>query len=365
MTHQRRGPKDKPGKRRRIAAGVDTHGHTHHAAVVLLNGTRLADAEFPTTADGYAKLLAWLQSFGRLHAVGVEGTGSYGAGLARHLNAAAVRVVEVNRPDRHQRRRKGKSDPLDAYAAADAVLAGRAKATPKLGTGIAEAIRALHTTRAGAVKARTAAMNQLRAQLITAPTDLRDRLRGLSPTQLITTCARLRPTGDPADPAVAVRFALRALARRHQCLGTEIADLQTQLHPLVERACPPLLARPGIGYETAAQLLITIGDNPDRISSEAAFAALCGVAPIPASSGVTHRHRLSRGGDRQANRALHLIACNRLGHHPDTRAYRDRRAREQLSTKDILRCLKRYLAREVYRTITNANTTDHQPNTTA
>lgn len=346
----------KKPRKRRIAGGVDTHGDTHHAAVVRLNGTRVADAEFPATAAGYVLLLGWLRSFGRLVAVGVEGTGAYGAGLARHLTAEGVRVVEVNRPDRRQRRTKGKSDPLDAYAAADAVLSERATATPKLGTGIVEAIRALHTTRAGAVKARTAAINELRALLITAPAELRDRMRGLTAVALVAACARLRPTGDHTEPHVAVRLALRSLARRHQTLTAEIADLDTQLRPLVERACPELLAIHGVGYETAAQLLITAGDNPDRITSEASFAALCGVAPIPASSGKTNRHRLSRGGDRQANRALHMIACTRLATDPQTRAYRDRRAREQLSPKDILRCLKRYLARQVYKALTSTNT---------
>jgi len=348
--------KVKKPKKRRIVGGVDTHGDTHHAAVVLLNGTRVADAEFAATAAGYALLLAWLRSFGRLFAVGVDGSGAYGAGLARHLAAEGVRVVEVNRPDRRQRRIKGKSDPLDAYAAADAVLSERATVTPKLGTGIIEAIRALHTTRAGAVKARTAAMNELRALLVTAPADLRDRMRGLTPVALVAACARLRPTGDTADPQVAVRAAIRSLARRHQALTGEIADLDVQLRPLVERACPQLLAIHGVGYETAAQLLVTAGDNPDRISSEASFAALCGVAPIPASSGKTRRHRLSRGGDRQANRALHMIACTRLATDTRTRAYRDRRAREQLSPKDILRCLKRYLARQVYKALTSTNT---------
>ena len=200
-------------------------------------------------------------------------------------------MFEVNRPDRRQRRAKGKSDALDAYAAADAVLSGRACATPKLGTGIVEAIRAPHTTRAGAVKARTAAMNELRSLLVTAPAEVRDGLRGLAPVALVRACARLRPTGDTADPQVAVRAALRALARRHEALTGEIADLDAQLRPLVERACPALIAIHGVGYETAAQLLVTAGDNPDRIGSEAAFAALCGVAPIPASSGKTRRHR--------------------------------------------------------------------------
>jgi transposase len=230
----------KKPKKRRIVGGVDTHGDTHHAAVVLLNGTRVADAEFPATAAGYVMLLAWLVSFGRLFAVGVEGTGGYGAGLARHLAAQGMRVVEVNRPDRRQRRTKGKSDPLDAYAAAEAVLSERATSTPKLGTGIVESIRALHTTRAGAVKARTAAMNELRALLVTAPAELRDKLRGLAAGALVTACARLRPTGDVADPQVGVRAALRSLARRHQTLSGEIADLDDALGPLVDRGLPTI-----------------------------------------------------------------------------------------------------------------------------
>lgn len=347
-----------------MVGGVDTHAETHHAAVLLMNGGRVADAQFPATVAGYAQLLVWLRGFGRVHAVGVEGTGAYGAGLARHLHEAGVRVVEVNRPDRRARRLRGKSDPLDAYAAADAVLAGRATAVPKLGTGMVEAIRALHGTRAGAVKARTATINALRAQLITAPAALREALGELDPAALITACARLRPTpGALADPTQAVKHALRSLARRYQTLTAEILDLDTQLRPLIVQACPALVARPGVGYETAAQLLITAGDNPDRIGTEVAFAALCGVAPVPASSGKTHRHRLSRGGDRQANRALHTIAITRLRHCPRTRAYLARRTQHGLSKQDIIRCLKRYIAREIYKTLTSTNTpqNDLQP----
>jgi transposase len=350
-------------KRRRIVGGVDTHADTHHAAVQLMNGARLADAEFPATAAGYAQLSEWLHGFGRVHAVGVEGTGSYGAGLTRHLQAIGVRVVEVSRPDRRQRRLVGKSDPLDAYAAAQAVLAGRASAQPKLGTGIVEGIRALHLARAGAVKARTAAGNELRALLVTAPAELRDQLRQLGLGALVQTCTRLRPTADLANPAHAVKYALRSVARRHRALTEQISELDSQLRPLLTQACPQLLALRGVGPETAAQLLATLGDNPDRIGSEAAFAALCGVAPIPASSGKTRKHRLSRGADQQANRALHMITITRLRSCPRTRAYATRRTTEGLSKKDIIRCLKRYLAREIYKTLTNTNPTtkDLQP----
>lgn len=342
----------KKPKKRRITGGVDTHSGAHHAAVVLMNGRRLADAEFPATAAGYAELLAWMRSFGRLHAVGVEGTGSYGAGLARHLRGEDVRVVEVNRPDRRQRRAKGKSDPLDAYAAAEAVLAGRATTVPKAGDGIVESIRALHLVRTGAIKARTACVNELKALIVTAPAELREQLPARSAAKLAEACARLRPAADLTDPAQGVKAALRRLAARHHTLTTEITDADAQLAVLVKQARPDLLAIRGVGVETAAQLLATCGDNPDRLHSEAAFASLCGVSPVPASSGKTKRHRLNRGGDRQANRALYMIVITRMGHDADTRAYVQRRTTEGLSTQEIIRCLKRYVARELHKILT-------------
>lgn len=338
---------------RRIVGGVDTHRDTHHAAVELMNGGRVADAEFPATAAGYAQLLAWMRSFGRLHAVGVEGTGSYGAGLTRYLGSAGVRVIEVSRPDRRQRRAKGKSDPLDAYAAADAVLAGRATALPKGSSGAAESLRALHCARAGAVKARTAAMNELKALLVTAPAALREQLAGLGAVRLAGACARLRPGADARDPLAGTKLALRSLARRWQDLTAEIASLDSEITDLVTCIRPDLPAIRGVGPEIAAQLLITCGDNPDRLRSEAAFAALCGVSPIPASSGKTRRHRLSRGGDRQANLALHFITLTRLASCRRTRAYADRRTAEGLSKRETIRCLKRYIARELFKALTS------------
>jgi transposase len=346
----------KKPKKRRITGGVDTHKDTHHAAVVLMNGRRLADREFPTTAAGHADLLEWMRSFGRLHAVGVEGTGSYGAGLARHLANEQVKVVEVNRPDRRQRRTKGKSDPLDAYAAADAVLAGRATTVPKAGDGIIESIRALHLVRTGAIKSRTACVNEMKALVITAPAELREQLPARSAAKLAQACTRLRPLGDLADPAQGVKAALRTLARRYNALTTEITDADAQLAVLVKQARPDLLAIRGVGVETAAQLLATCGDNPDRLPSEAAFASLCGVSPVPASSGKTRRHRLNRGGDRQANRALYMIIITRMRHDTDTRAYLQRRTTEGLSKKEIIRCLKRYVARELYKILTSPKT---------
>jgi transposase len=230
-----------------VTGGVDTHGQTHHAAVIDQVGRHLADREFPTTPAGYRALTRWLSDHGQLERVGVEGTGAYGAALARQLHAQGVTVVEVDRPDRKARRAKGKSDPLDAYAAARAALSGTATGTPKQRDGQVEAIRTLRVARRGAVKARTQAMNQLKALLLTGPAELREHLRGLSPTVLINTCARLRPGADLADPEQAGKTALRRLARRHQHLSEEIREADTDLAELVTAAGPRLLALQGVG----------------------------------------------------------------------------------------------------------------------
>jgi hypothetical protein len=333
---------------REVIGGVDTHGRTHHAAVIDTIGRHLADQEFPATAAGYQELADWLDSQGELIAVGVEGTGAYGAELARVLAEREVLVVDVDRPDRKTRRMKGKSDPIDAYAAATAVASGRASGSPKTRTGTVEAIRALQVARRSAVKARTQAMNQIRGLLVTAPAVLREQVDGLPRAELVAVLARLRPGTDLARPLHAAKAALRALARRHRLLDAEIADLDGQLAPLVSQAAPALLDLTGVGVQTAGQLLTTAGDNPQRMGSEAAFARLAGVAPIPASSGRTHRHRLNRGGDRAANHALHMIVVVRMRHDPRTRAYVARRTAEGLSTKEIMRCLKRFVAREVF-----------------
>jgi transposase len=346
---------------RELVGGVDTHGRTHHAAVIDAHlGRHLADREFAATTAGYRELAAWMSAHGRILAVGVEGTGAYGAGLARHLAEAGLTVVEVDRPDRKTRRAKGKSDPIDAYAAASAVAAGRAEGSPKTRTGTVEAIRALRVARSSAVKARTQAINQIRNLLVTSPGALREQLAGLPRAKLIPALARLRPGTDPAIPLGATKAALRHLARRHQNLDQEIAELDAQILPLVRAANPVLLEIFGLGPETAGQLLTTAGDNPERLHSEAAFAHLCGVAPKPASSGRTQRHRLNRGGDRQANAALYHAAIVAMCHHQPTRDYIARRTAEGLSTLEIIRCLKRYIAREIYHTLTS-----HQPAPTA
>ncbi|MFE0808816.1 IS110 family transposase [Streptomyces sp. NPDC058848] len=339
-----------------VIGGIDTHTDIHQAAVIDSVGRHLDTQPFETNSAGYEQLLAWLHAQGEVIAVGMEGTGAYGAELARFLTASGITVVEVDRPDRKARRAQGKSDPIDAYAAATAVLSGRASGTPKSRDGIVEAIRALRVVRKSAVKARTQTINQIRALMVTAPSALRDKLRGLPTGLLIDTLARIRPTGDLADPACAAKTALRRLARRHQALQQEIKEADTDLAPLVRRAAPSLVALPGVGTETAGQLLITAGDNPDRLRSEASFAHLCAAAPVPASSGRTNRHRINRGGDRHANSALYTIVLVRMQYDQRTRDYVARRKAEGMSTKDIMRCLKRFVAREVCRHLTSTST---------
>lgn len=351
-----------PEPDRQVIGGVDTHGRTHHAAVIDGLGRHLADHEFPATTAGYRRLHAFLTSYGELTAVGVEGTGAYGAELARHLADAGVTVIEVDRPDRRTRRTKGKSDPIDAYAAATAVASGRATGSPKTRTGTVEAIRMLRIARRSAVKARTQAINQIRGLLITAPASLREQVADLPKSQLVAHLARLRPGDDLANPLAAAKSALRRLARRHQLLDEEITELDAQIAPLVRQAAPRLLDLFGAGPETAGQLLVSAGQNPERMRSEAAFAHLTGTAPLPASSGRTHRHRLNRGGDRAANNALHTIVLVRMRYDPRTRTYVQRRTREGLSKKDIIRCLKRFVAREVYHALIadSSTPTDHE-----
>jgi transposase len=310
-------------------------------------GGLLGVQEFPATAAGYAGLLSWLGGFGTVALVGIEGTGSYGAGLARHMAAAGIRVVEVDRSDRQDRRRQGKSDPLDAVSAARAAQSGRSAGAPKGRDGAVEAIRALMVAKRSARHERTQAINQARALIVTGPDDLRTRFARLSPAALVTAIAALRPR--PGDvPGYATRITLRELGRRVQFLDAQIERLDELIVPLVTARAPGLLALHGVGPDTAALLLIAAGDHPQRLRSEAAWAHLCAVAPIPASSGKVRRHRLNRGGDREANHALWRIVITRMSSHPATRAYVARRTKEGLSKKEIIRCLKRYVAREVY-----------------
>lgn len=345
-----------------VTGGVDTHKDTHTAAALDSLGRVLDTHTFPATIAGYSALFTWLAGWGDIAVVGVEGTSSYGAGLSRYLTTQGVTVVEVNQPDRHTRRRKGKTDSQDAINAANAVLSGRAEATPKTGDGPATAITALRAALTSAVKSRTAALNQLKSLLVTAPAPLRESLTGLTDNTLTTTCARFRPGTDRANPTTATKTALRRLARRIQHLTTEINDATTDLKTLTRQVLPTTTAVFGVGPDTAAQLLATAGDNPDRITTEARFAHLCGTAPINASSGHTDRHRLNRGGDRHANAALHRIVIVRLRHCPRTRAYVQRRTTDGLPKRHIIRCLKRYVAREIHRAlITDLTTPTNTP----
>jgi transposase len=277
----------------------------------------------------------------------VEGTGCYGAALARFLVAQGQVVLEVNRPDRSARRRRGKSDPLDAEAAARAVQAGEVTAVPKAGDATVEMIRSLRVARATAVKARTQAINALKALLVTAPGELREQLRGRPTAMLVREAAALDP-GPLDTPTAAAKLALRCLACRYQALHTEVATLDTELDRLVAKAAPGLVALFGVGPHSAGALLVAAGDNPQRLRSDACFAMLCGSSPIQASSGKTRRHRLNRGGDRQANAALYRIVVVRLRWHQPTKDYMARRLTEGKSKKEVIRCLKRYVAREVF-----------------
>ncbi len=335
-----------------VVGGVDCHSRVHHAVVLDQTGRRLGDRAFPAAAAGYAELLGWLRGFGTVAVVGVESTGSYGAALTRSLLEAGVRVVEVNQPHAHLRRRRGKTDAVDAEAAARKVLSGEATAIPKDMSGAVEAIRQIRLARRSAVSARTSALCQLGDLIVTAPAALRAQLPRKSLRGQASICTRLRPNRrELTDPVQAAKLALRSLARRIVALDAEIAQLDEHLGHLVRAVAPRTIALLGIGPQHAGQLLVTAGQNITRLRGEGAFAHLCGVDPIPASSGKTSRHRLNPGGDRDANSALHLIAIVRLRYCERTQAYAARRTAEGRSKREIVRCLKRYIAREVYRTL--------------
>jgi transposase len=344
--------------RSHITGGVDTHKDTHAAAALDSIGRTLGSETFPATPTGYASLLQWLRSFGAVERVGVEGTGSYGAGLTRYLTTEGVPVVEVNRPNRQTRRRNGKSDPADAEAAARATLAGQAIGLPKSQDGMVEAIRILRLERKSAIQARTQAANQLHAVVSTAPEPLRTDLRELSLSALIEHARKGRAT-VPRDATSATKRVLRGLAERWTALHEEVAGLDKQLEALVKQTAPNLLELRGVGVDVAGTLLVAAGDNPARLSDESAFAAMCGVSPVDASSGRQQRHRLNRGGNRDANRALWVVALVRLRSEPRTRAYVERRTSQGLSKPEILRCLKRYIAREVFRQLRALKRPDH------
>ena len=332
---------------RSITGGVDTHLDVHVAAALDDRGALLGVESFATTEGGYKKLLAWLSDFGPVELVGVEGTGSYGAGLTRHLQAERVRVVEVDRPNRQRRRRKGKSDPQDAISAARAALSGDASGEAKSRDGNVESMRVLRVARTSARKGRAQALNQMRGLISTAPEPIRAELRGLNVFHLLERAATYRP-GAKRDVVSLTKFTLRMLARRAIILGEEISEIDAILKPLVIETAPRLVGTLGVGTDAASALLVTAGDNPERLHDEAAFAHLCGASPIEASSGKQERHRLNRSGDRQANSALWHIVITRMVYDPRTTEYIDRRTKEGLTKREAVRCLKRYVAREVF-----------------
>ncbi len=333
----------------RGVGGIDSHLDTIHVAVIDANGREVADREFPTTTDGYRRAVGWLEGLGPLQGVGVEGTSSYGLGICAALTDAGIRVVEVSRTRPAERRRQGKTDQLDAYRAARSVLSGEASTDPKAAS--VEPLRALQVARRSAVKAQQGAGRQLGALLVNAPARIRDRYRDLPVARLVTALANTRPSQVKDSDDADVLAALRSLARRHQALADEISSLQERMAARVAAANPALLSIKGVGPVLAAQLLITAGDNPDRLRSSSSFAALCGTAPIPVSSGRTDRHRLSRGGDRAANCALHQIVKVRMITDARTQAYRDERLAKGWTKKAVYRALKRAVVREVFRAL--------------
>ena len=332
-----------------VIGGVDTHAEVHVAAAVNHVGGVLGIESFPTTHTGYRQLMSWLGSHGELELVGVEGTGSYGVGLSRYLTRAGIAVVEVDRPNRQTRHRKGKSDPVDAVSAARAALSGTATGVPKSRDGNVEAIRVLMIARRSAVDSRIETLNQMRLVVFTATPEIRAKFEGLTAISLANKTAALRPRESDDPVRYTTLVTIRTLGQRVQYLREETKRLNQMLRPLIQDTAPGLLEVYGVGFDTAAKLLVAAGDNPERIRTEAAWAHLCGVAPIPASSGKTVRHRLNRGGNRQAHSALYRIMLTRLHHDQATRDYVARRLAEGKTMGEVGRILKRYIAREVYK----------------
>ena len=332
---------------RRITGGVDTHLDTHMAAALDERGAQLGVQSFAANGAGYRELLGWLESFGTLELVGVEGTGSYGAGLTRHLLSHQVAVVEVDRPNRQRRRRTGKSDPHDAVAAARAAQGGDATGLAKTRDGNVEAMRVLRVARSSARRSRTQAINQMRSLISTAPEELRAELRDLSIYNVLTLASAFRHTGR-TDVTTVTKLTLRTLARRALSLEEEVKEIDRLLKALVAETAPELNAIDGVGTDVASAILVAAGDNPERLKSESTFAKLCGVSPLDASSGKQERHRLNRSGDRQANSALWHIVFTRMVNDPRTNHYIQRRMKEGRTKKEAIRCLKRYVAREVF-----------------
>ena len=335
---------------RGVTGGVDTHLDVHVAAALDPLGGLLGTERFETNSAGYKALLTWLETFGEVIKIGIEGTGSYGSGLTRYLRRVGVEVIEVDRPNREERRRSGKSDPLDAVEAARAALSGRASGSPKSRDGAVEAIRVLVVAKRSARQARVKALIQMRHLGYSAPEQLRCRLKGLSVPALVAEATKLRPTRSADPVSAATKASLSSLAHRISALDDELAALDERIEALLEATVPELLGLFGVGPDTAAALVMAAGDNPERLHSEAAWAHLCGVSPIPTGSGKKGgKVRAHQGGDRQANSALWRIVIVRIAHDPRTQVYFERRLKEGRTKHEVIRILKRYVAREVYR----------------
>ncbi|MDC9616399.1 IS110 family transposase [Xenorhabdus khoisanae] len=330
-----------------VILGVDTHLEMHVGAIIDRTGKLLGTRTVETNLAGYQQLLSWAQTWGTVNQAGIEGTGTYGAGLTRFLIKNGIEVLEITRPDRSMRRQNGKSDPLDAECAARTVLSGRTRAIPKQQSGISEALRITGVARRSAVKAKTQAINQIRALLVSAPQNIRDALWKSKPHECVNACLMQTELANSLSSQILLQV-LNELAQRWKILAAEVAQLDKLQDKLTQQYAKNLRSQYGVGPQTAATLLAVAGDNPERLKSEAALAALCGVNPLPASSGKTVRHRLNRGGSREANNALWTIALVRMRSDPRTKIYVQRRTKEGLSTKEILRCLKRYIIRELY-----------------
>lgn len=350
---------------RLVVLGVDTHKDFHHGALITTLGAEIADRRFPATGAGYDALIGWAAAQGTILQAGVEGTGSYGAGLTTRLREEGIRVIEVMSPDKQERRLRGKTDQLDAYAAARAVLARRSRTVPKIRHGEVEALRVLRTTRKLLIGQRTQIINQLQGLLVTAPEPLRAKLAGRTGKTLATACSRLRRHSSDDFVTTTIKDTLKLLARRYLDLHAQTRELERAIRKIVKTYAPELLDIHGIGPDVAATLLVTTGENPDRLTSEAALAHLAGAAPIPASSGKTRRYRLNRGGNRQGNSALHRIVLVRMKTDPRTIDYVARTLARGKSKRDAMRLLKRYVAREVFPILLTIqhNHTTSQPGT--
>jgi transposase len=333
---------------REVVGGIDTHGEVHVAAALDEVGGLLGTESFGANGSGYEALVRWLEGFGTVSKVGVEGTGSYGAGISRFLTRAGIEVVEVDRQNRQTRRRTGKSDPLDALAAARAVLSGEASGQAKSRDGWVEALRVLLVAKRSARTARVKALTQMRQVVYSAPEELRAKLRGLPISAFVPKCQGLRPSRATDPVCAATKASLSSLAHRVGDLEAELEELDALITPVVKSNAPALLAIRGVGIDTAASLLVAAGDNPERLRSEAAWAHMCGVSPLEASSGKVTRHRFNPGGNRQANSALWHIVITRLASDPASQAYMERRVKEGRSKREVIRVLKRYVAREVF-----------------